>query len=212
MTDLFVPAYDTYEIYTAVRAAFVANFDFFKYHGKMKLTKESFLANRNKWLFAGLGKKFKNESELQGYVAYAHMMRDHNKCWINNLVRDHDLLDNYKKAMKISQPRIVHFDDWLGIYETIDELKDALVLQKNTFPEPFRQWLASNSFERLNFLILLDQVYGIFAKWNEGYKGDFVWDNFYKRIEVYKKFYVNSHFLNKNLIEERVKNHFTLPK
>lgn len=204
--------FDAYEIYMGVRAAFIADFDYFKYGGKMKLTDESFLTNKNKWQYTGLSKKFDSTLELQSYLALAFMLLPINKCWITNLLRNNEFLKSYSVFQEVSSNRIENLQRSLTAYTNLDEMKSDFVSKANSFPPLYEEWLAEPTYEKLNYLILMDEYYNLFSNWNITHKGNYVWDDFYKRVLIFKKFYTNTKPISPKIIQETIEKHFTLPK
>lgn len=213
-----IEGFQTYFTYMAIRAAFLSNYDYFKYHGTMKLSNVHYEAHKNKWSFVGLGRKFNNQTQLQDFVSFAYMYFSEKRCWIGNLVKDKDIFDSYKKYIHVRENPLEFFGEILNGYKSLDEILEEGYPNKNNLPKPFERWLATSSddplncFSQLNYIILIDSVYEMIHFWNEEHKGNYVWDEFYKKIEVYKKFYLNQCGIHKKIVKEIIQKHFTLTK
>ena len=53
--------FNAYKTYIALRAHFTGNYDYIKYHGKMKINETSFLKRKDRFFFAKIERKHKND-------------------------------------------------------------------------------------------------------------------------------------------------------
>ena len=55
------PGFNAYKIYLALKSHFTSDYDYFKYHGKMRVKEESFLKRRDKFFFEKIERRYKKE-------------------------------------------------------------------------------------------------------------------------------------------------------
>ena len=53
--------YKAYKVYVALRAHFTGSYDYIKYNGKMKVNETSFLKRKDRFFFAKIERKYKDE-------------------------------------------------------------------------------------------------------------------------------------------------------
>ena len=53
--------YKAYKVYVALRAHFTGSYDYIKYNGKMKVNETSFLKRKDRFFFAKIDRKYKDE-------------------------------------------------------------------------------------------------------------------------------------------------------
>lgn len=82
--------YETYQTYLALQRHFSTSYDYFKYNGKVKASKDAYQKRNDLYAFEKLCKIIPKEKRIDFFLA--HFIEDP-KCWIKSMSRDK--LDEY---------------------------------------------------------------------------------------------------------------------
>lgn len=170
--------FEAYQRYIAIKRHFSGKYDYFKYNGKVNVSKEKFDTRRDKYLFYKLSKK----KEVVNYLL-ANVINDGPDFWVGN-VRD-------DQADKV-------YNDWKRRQETLSyTFKQDLFKLKDVFDDNFK--VPQNSHPHLMLLfmrneicietiIILDMLINYSKLWNKVLTSDIIWSNIYSRMVNYKPF------------------------
>lgn len=84
LTSLY-DGYQAYTIYLSIRSHFTSDYDYFKYGGKVRASKDAYIKRRDKFFFAKLQRKYNSEELIQLFVAC--FITD-DKSWSGSLVSE----------------------------------------------------------------------------------------------------------------------------
>lgn len=124
-------AYQTYCLFMAIRNHFTQkNYSFFKYHGKVKTSKEKFETNRDRFKYAKLAKTY-DAVEMQDFIL-ANIIAG--RRWIGDLM-DEEAEDIYIKYIKRTQSFTYTFQGDLNhIFENISSPTNIFKEKNSTYP------------------------------------------------------------------------------
>ena len=113
--------FETYKLYHALKLHFTSNsYDYFKYHGKSKVTMSTFETNGNKYKFSKLSRKYSID-EMKDFLI-ANMIEGKGE-WIGDLISDGE--ECYKKWQKRMQSLTYTFtNDTLWLLEAYRDDKE----------------------------------------------------------------------------------------
>ena len=84
-------AFDTYALFLALKQHFTqANYDYFRYHGKTRANKESFIQRKDRFYYQKLSRKYDSEQMVDFLVA--NLLKG--LIWVGNLLDD-EAHENY---------------------------------------------------------------------------------------------------------------------
>lgn len=171
-------AFQVYRMYVAMRLHFNGNYDYFKYHGKVKsATKHSFEIRRDKYYFHKLSKK--DNVELR--IASGFMEKP--DLWIGDLFEEKfDAI--YKKTLKYIESMEYSFRTEMSQYATLDYV--LTVPNDGGYPRA----LKDNIEGRLSneTMVILNGTLDVFNYWS-GYISDTIlWPINRTRLEKYSGF------------------------
>lgn len=187
-------------VYFAVRSAFTGTYDYFKYNGEIKITKEAFAIHKNKWQFIELGKKY-HDRVLPYALAVSFMYHGTDKMWIEDYLKDFQMHDNlFHEWQTWQENRIENFkiriDHLAEIYKlhSIEDFRHQMTA--TTIPYDYYRSYQSSSDKvgLLSTFILLNSMTvfnKMFDSWDFKLRGDFVWDEDYARIKKFIPFFYN---------------------
>lgn len=98
--------FDAYEMYHGLKLHFTSKYDYVKYGGKTKVSKDQFMLRKDKYTFYKLSRKYKRE-ELFGF--YVSNFLKNPKVWVGELLME-DADSEYKLWLRVQQSLSYIFD------------------------------------------------------------------------------------------------------
>ena len=187
---------DVYLTYCAMKAHFSKNsYDFHKYGGKTKVSRDSFWKRKDKYFFVKLVKKYDSSDSIQDYL-------------VSNFVKDRggyiaNFNDENYEAWKDRKT------DFYNIFSNelkplVKDFEPLFQTKNNNHPKLLKEFLGERI--SLETLIVLDYLLDFSKKWDKELKEDVVWPDIKKLMENYKRFLTfdvkQCRIILLNLIEE----------
>lgn len=192
-------AYDIYKSYQALKLHFNSdNYDYFKYHGKTKVSEHAFEISKDKYAFVKLS-RICNESELPYYTAAYYQKK--NKIWIRDLLTD-EAKEIFKDWTREQQSRMYFFKEDLCKLQQID-FGESLRVVDGQSPELLNM-VYQGEISQDNFLII-DAILGLIDRWSNKLD-DFMFDMLKKQLNKYKPFLFMYNDLNISLYKKELIN------
>ena len=169
---------DVYLMYCAMKAHFSKNnYDFHKYGGKTKVSRDSFWKRNDKYFFVKLAKKHDDRDSIQDYLV-SNFIRDR-RGYIANFNDE-----NYKvwKDRKTDFYNIF-FDELRPLVKDFEPLFQT---KNNNHPKLLKEFLGDRV--SLETLIILDGLVDFSKRWDRELKEDIVWPDLKKLMKNYKGF------------------------
>ena len=172
---------DVYLTYCAMKAHFsTGDYDFSKYDGKSKVSRESFWKRNDRIFFVKLSRKY-NDQEIKEYLL-ANFVKD-SKGWVGNF--NDSNYDEWKYKMQ----RLTHIFEQevtplLSDFKT--EGKELFKVPKGSHPKLLKEYLGKRI--SLETMVILDGIFDYSTKWDKKMSDDVMWPDIKKLIENYKKF------------------------
>ena len=169
---------DVYLMYCAMKAHFSKNnYDFHKYGGKTKVSRDSFWKRKDKYFFVKLAKKQHDSTSIQDYLV-SNFIRDR-RGYIANFNDE-----NYKvwKDRKTDFYNIF-FDELKPLVKDFEPLFQT---KNNNHPKLLKEFLGDRV--SLETLIILDDLVDFSKEWDKKLKEDIVWPDLKKLMKNYKGF------------------------
>jgi len=169
---------DVYLMYCAMKAHFSKNnYDFHKYDGKTKVSRNSFWKRNDKYFFVKLAKKHDDRDSIQDYLV-SNFIRDR-RGYIANFNDE-----NYKvwKDRKTDFYNIF-FDELRPLVKDFEPLFQT---KNNNHPKLLKEFLGDRV--SLETLIILDGLVDFSKRWDRELKEDIVWPDLKKLMKNYKGF------------------------
>lgn len=169
---------DVYLMYCAMKAHFgKTDYNFIKYGGKSRVSRNSFFKRKDRYFFVKLSKKYKTENEIRNYFIANFMMEQ--RGYVANFNDE-----NYEKW----QNRQNNFHDIFTneIQPMIQDFNSLFEIKKSEHPKLMKEYLGKRI--SLETLIILDELVEYSKKWNEHLKDDLLWPDLKKLMNNYKWF------------------------
>ena len=123
-----ITAYETFQLYNALKLHFTGNYDFFKYNGKSNVSVDSFERRKDKYHFYKLSRKYPNKEEMKNFLVANFVEND--QMWVGDLLND-GAIDNYRRRQKVLQSLTYTFEnDIRNVFEGVED-KNALMRCKD---------------------------------------------------------------------------------
>ena len=167
---------DAYLMYCAMKAHFdKSDYDFVKYNGKSKVSRDSFYKRNDRIFFVKLTKKYKSKQDIQDYLLANFLI--HPKGWVGKF--DEDNYVNWKKKIQSLS---------YTFKSEIEPILDSklIAVSENTHPKLLKEYLGKRV--SLETMVILDSILVYSKTWNVELKDDYVWQDVFKLIKNYKKF------------------------
>lgn len=174
-----VEPFDVYKKYLALKSHFSnKSYDYFKYNGNVKASKNSFETRRDKYFFYKLSKQ-KNVEEF----LVANFVDGDKDFWIGNL-RDDKVAEVYQQYKKRQQSLSYTFKSDLGkMKESFD---DNIIVPPNEHPYLLRLFLRKDIC--IETLTILDLLCNIYKYWDKELDDDVVWPGIKQKSLKYRPF------------------------
>ena len=175
---------DVYIMYCAMKAHFSRkDYDFFKYGGKTKVSRDSFWKRKDRFFFVKLSKKYKTEIEIRNYLV-SNFIKDKSG-YIANFSEE-----NYKSWLL---RRSGFFDQFvIEMKPFINEFEPLFEVKNSSHPKLLKEFLGSRV--SLETMLVLDELVSFSKKWDQQLEDDIVWVDLKKLMKNYKGFLT----INKN--------------
>lgn len=185
--------YDTFKLYMALKFHFTGKYDFFKYGGKVKITKDTFMKRKDRYSFHKLSRKY-DIIEMRNYMV-ANFVND-NATWIGDMI-DSEGEEHYRNWTKTQQSLSYIFEnDLIKLLASVDTPNKLLEVNPGCYPILLSEAMGSSI--KLETLIILNYFMNFCTMWNKTIDDDIVWPNYYMKCVKYAPFieYDKSKFKN----------------
>ncbi len=187
--------YDVYEKYLAIRMHFVnLNYDYFKYHGKVKSNKETFNKRKDRYFFERLSRK-KNEAQvIEYFVSNFIESSDPSKMWVGEMKDKGE--ENYINWKGRIQSLTYIFKKDIGTLTEDCHLFEAITSKTNSHPKIIKYYLSNKISPET--LVILDDITNFSGRLKEAEGYDPVLSITMSKIRKYKNFisYDKNYFLS----------------
>jgi len=174
-------AYDTYNLYIGLKNHFSTySYDFFKYKGKVRSTKESFSIRKDKYKFQKLSRLYP-ENEMLDFLV-ANLSQDSNK-WVGDLIED-ESSSVYKEYIKRKQAISHFFENELD--NILKDVKRPNELFSGDFPSILTLYLQKEI--SLESMVILNDFIQYSKKFDDKLSTDFLWPKIKMRLIKIKPF------------------------
>jgi len=165
-------------MYCALKAHFSrSNYDFHKYDGKTKISRDSFWKRKDKYFFVKLTKKLDDNNSIQDYLlsnfvkdrkGYIANFNDENyEAWKDRRTNFYNIFSNELKPL-------------------VKDFEPLFQIKNNNHPKLLKEFLGDRV--SLETLIVLDELVDFSKKWDKELKEDIVWPDIKKMMKNYKGF------------------------
>lgn len=199
-------AFDTYALYLALKQHFTQDsYDYFKYHGKTRANKESFMQRKDKYQFQKLSRMYSDE-EMRDFLV-ANLMKE--KTWVGDLLEE-DANDNYLAYLRRKQSLSYVFSNELDELFSHDPPERAFkVGQGHLHLPPILNFIMCGAMSPETFVIL-DRFIGFSSTLDKRLADDYLWSKYRMLPRKLHPFLSYDKDKMKNILKEKI-NEYRLP-
>jgi hypothetical protein len=175
-------AYKACCLYRALKLHFTTDYDYNKYHGKLKYTPSQFDKNKHRYVYEKLAKKFSDDDLKKFYIAN---FLQNDVVWIQDLLSQ-DAYDNFVQFNKKQQSLSYVFENELINIFSEPNHKKLFKSNSNDFPLLLTKLLRNEVSSET--VIIMNEFIGFLPKWEETIKDDFIWPKIKHKMFKYRSF------------------------
>jgi hypothetical protein len=175
--------YETYCRFIALKNHFTTDsYNYFKYNGKVNISTDTFLRNKDRFLYEKLARKY-NEDQMTGLMV-SNFIED--KVWIRDLLDDEGY-DRYQEHEKVRQSLSYFYgNDIDRIFSSVEDPKDVFKVREGQNP------LLLDALMRkevtLETCCILDSLVEYTKRYDEEMKDDYIWSKIRLKLIKYTAF------------------------
>jgi hypothetical protein len=191
-----------FALYNALKLHFTSSsYDFFKYHGKTNVSKDTFLKRKDKYSFYKLSRKYSLD-ELRNFYVANFVYGD--STWVGEMTGPNGE-DVYKKWQKISQSLTYNFEsDIVRILEQVNSPDELMKVRSGEYPD-LLVGAMQNSIS-IETLVILNDMMNFFSMWDKKISDDIIWPSWKLKCEKYAPFITYDKVKFKNILKEAITN------
>lgn len=191
-----------FALYNALKLHFTStSYDFFKYHGKTNVSKDTFLKRKDKYSFYKLSRKYSLD-ELRNFYVANFVYGDSN--WVGEMTGPSGE-DVYKKWQKISQSLTYNFEsDIVRILEQANSPDELMKVRSGEYPD-LLVGVMQNSIS-IETLVILNDMMNFFSMWDKKISDDIIWPSWKLKCEKYAPFISYDKVKFKKILKEAITN------
>ena len=152
-----------------------SDYDFVKYNGKSKVSRDSFYKRNDRVFFVKLTRKYKSKQDIQDYLLANFLV--HPKGWVGKFDED-----NYIQWQRKIQSLSYTFKS--EIESILD--KDLIAVSANKHPKLLKEYLGKRV--SLESMVILNSILQFHKVWNVKLEEDYAWKDVYKLMNNYNSF------------------------
>lgn len=164
-------AFETYTLLMALKQHFTqANYDYFKYNGKTRANKESFIQRKDRFYYQKLSRKYDSEQMVDFLVA--NLLKG--LTWVGNLLDD-EAHENYMAYLKRKQALAYTFANELDNFFSVQP--PELAFKSSSGLPPILNTIMCGTMSPETFVIL-DRFIGFSESLNKTLEDDYLWSKY----------------------------------
>ena len=164
-------AYDAYKIYHALKLHFTSNYDYSKYHGKTKVSVDSFLKRNDRPFFGKVARTYKDDTKdffISNFIVNP-------KGWVGNFNDE-----NYVNWKKRNQALKYNFkNELVELFHKVESF-DEIFQTEGQHPMLLKQFMSKRI--SIETVCILERLIGFCKTWDKKIDEDIVWPDRKKLI------------------------------
>ncbi len=177
--------YEAFCLFNSIKIHFQnPSYDFFKYHGKSKISLNAFEHRKDKYYFYKLSRQYQKEDFIE-FVVSCHLSKD--KVWVGDLLQE-EMVDLHRQRMSTIQSLGYKFKEDCVILKELEENFNSLLKSDGDYPTLLTKTLRKEI--RLETLIVVNKLMNFFPMWDKKIQDTIRWPNFKLMCVKYEPFLV----------------------
>lgn len=180
-----ITGYEAFGLFQALKLHFTTDsYDFFKYHGKSKISVESFENRKDKYHFYKLSRRLTNRDDLIMFIV-SNFLHDDN-IWVGSLLGE-ESETIYRERQKVLQSLSYTFEnDCRKLFDGVDNPNSILQSENGDYPV-----LLTKSLQKviqIETFCILNQILNFVPSWNKKITDTIRWPNYSRKVLKYTTF------------------------
>lgn len=177
--------YEAFCLFNSIKIHFSnPTYDFFKYHGKSKISLNAFEHRKDKYYFYKLSRQYQKEEFIE-FVVSCHLSKD--KVWVGDLLQE-EMVDLHRQRMSTIQSLGYSFKEDCVILKELEDDFNFLLKSDGDYPILLTKTLRKEI--HLETLVILNQLMNFFPMWDKKIQDTIRWPNFKLLCLKYQPFVV----------------------
>ena len=180
-----ITGYEAFCTFQSLKLHFTSDsYDLFKYHGKSKISVDSFENRKDKYHFYKLSRRLSNKDELVLFIV-ANLLHNDN-LWVGDLLTE-ESETIYRARQKILQSLSYTFEnDCRILFEGTDNPNDILQSDDGDYPRLLVKTL--QGVTQIETLCILNSILNFFPMWSKKITDTVRWPNYRRKVEKFAAF------------------------
>ena len=194
-------AFDAYKCYLAMKNHFTKdNYDYHKYAGKVRATREAFYKRKDRFWFEKFARKKNDKEVVDFFVSNFTSCADPESLWIGEMIKDGEVrYQDWQK--KVQSLAYIFKEESETLF--VDNKFDEVFSCKKGHPIVLKKFLGGHI--SLESLVIYDRILGYSKDFDKKLK-DPVWETVSRRVKKYSPFLNIDVFRYKKILKEVVIN------
>lgn len=176
--------YEVYVTYLSIKRHYsTPSYDFFKYHGKIKCSQETFKKSKDRLFFERLSRKKKPQEIVDFFVSNFIASDNPSSLWIGDIIRNGEEI--YQESKRVRESLSYIFEQDLRALTESQHLFELVKIDGSKHPKLLRSYL--NHSLRFESFFLFVTVLNLKEKYDEALQ-DPIWAIVSNKIDKYAPF------------------------
>jgi hypothetical protein len=195
--------YATFALYHTLHLHFTSkSYDYFKYHGKCNISKDSFLNRRDKYIFYAISRKYNLHEAKDFFVAN---LFENPKVWIGE-INSAEGDDVYKRWLKKNQSLTYVFEnDIMFLLDKVQKPNDMVSVIDGQEPLLLKEVYYGNVC--VETLIIMNSLLGFLPMWTSKISDDVIFPSYISKVKKYEPFVSFDAKKFKKILLDKIKEH-----
>lgn len=185
-------SYELFVYYLAIKRHFSSdNYDFFKYNGKIKASKDSFSRRKDRYFFYKITKKYDSKNFILANVLA------NQKAWIGDIANSENCERIYNDWAKRNESMQYTFKEDLS--KLGDDPRKTFKVKDGQLPQILKLYIQDKIC--IETLLILENLFGIFGYWNKKLGDNPVYVDINTLCGRYYPFFIESKNFNRKKLK-----------
>lgn len=192
---LRMDAFEAYKAYLALKSHFNnKTYDFFKYNGRTRASKNTFEKRTDKYFFHKLAKR----DDVIPFLVSNFLITD---CWVGDLVNEQIAEKTYREWKKRQDSLSYIFSN--DIEKLDDDFNSNFMVVDGAHPKILKMYLRKEVTPET--LLILEDILGFFRLWNRRIEEKYIWPVEHIKLKKYRPFFTINPEKYKKILVDKIK-------
>jgi T4 gene Gp59 loader of gp41 DNA helicase len=179
-----ITAYETFQLYNALKLHFNGSYDFFKYNGKSNISVDSFEKRKDKYHFYKLSRKYTNKEEMKNFLIANFV--DNDQLWVGDLLGEGAHQNYLRRQKAIQSISYVFENDIKNIFEGVEDKNALMRCKEGDYPPILLKYLRREI--QIETLCVLNKIINCIDVWDDCIIETIRWPGIKRKIMKYQPF------------------------